>query len=162
MKKLGYSLFAACLSLGVGLSAFPRLQTPHSLPSWCRNRRQGPNKARCRTCNIAIIAVTAATGGNDATGGIAIVRAIAVITVMTAAIGVRHRSIATARRRSIAAAIRMFAGAITVIVPIAPTTIRSSPIMGRDASAIHPICDAKTVPNDRHRRVLMGLRPKIR
>ena len=61
------------------------------------------------------------------------------------AIGITHRVIALPRYIA-AVAMRMYAGAITVIGHIGLTTIRSSPITAHVASAIRPIFKA-CLPN---------------
>jgi len=75
---------------------------------------------------------------------------IAMATAMTARvivlIGDRRRSIAShaiARHLCIVAGMRMCAGAIIATALTALMTIRSSPITGHDASAIHPISETK-------------------
>lgn len=93
----------------------------------------------CIRSSITITGATVATGANIAATGGMTTRVTVHTIAMTDAIGDRRLPTATVQRRSIAAATRMCAGATTVIAPIEPMIIRSSPITGHGASAIRHI-----------------------
>ncbi|SPL64329.1 (U62541) immunoreactive 14 kDa protein BA14k [Ochrobactrum soli] len=137
MKRFGYSVFAACLSLGMGLSA----------AAGTANAAQPSLMAAPTTAPAQASAPTAQTVqyydyrddrrywryDRPRTGP---------ITDMTGVTGVRV--LPTVRHRLTAAATRIPAGATAAIGHTAPMTIRSNPITGRAASAIRLIYKAAT------------------
>ncbi len=137
MKRFGYSLFAACLSIGMGLSAMSANAAQPLLPLASAAASQDADAVQ--RVQYYDYRGDPATGAINGIGGI-IIRATGPITAIIAT-GARHRA-------PIAAATRMCAGAITVTGPTAPMTTPTSPITGRGASAIRLICETNKAPDD--------------